>query len=73
MRASSDCTIVDGNRPMAMWPMMIPATEPITPPSSPTSAASPSMSATMVRRLPPSARIVEMKGRRCAMAMLIAL
>jgi len=58
---------------MAIWPMTTPQIEPIAPPMTPSRAASASMSATMVRRRPPSARIVEMMGRRCAMAMLIAL
>ncbi len=62
MRASRDCTIVDGSRPTAKWPMTIPATEPTAPPRNPTKAASASMSPTIVRRLPPSARIVEIDG-----------
>jgi hypothetical protein len=73
MRASRDCTIVDGNLPTAKWPMTIPATEPTAPPRNPTSAASANMSPTIIRRSPPRARIVEIAGRRWAIAILMAL
>ena len=73
VRDSYPCSSAAGRTPIACLPITTPSADPSTPPTSPMRPASNRRSSTICSLSAPMARSIDIAGRRCVIAMLIAL